>query len=233
MDTILIGLTVLSLTISIILGVLLTRVLREERRRSDARVSLLTQLAAGEGSPAEPRIALRDFNLRSEEESVATNTLFAEHEEPSPWPRRVMAAGTAVIILGLLVAGWNAFDRVPSHANQVAASPQPLELLSLTHKQQTDGLTITGLVQNPPTAISVTNVQATALVFSGDGTLLATARAPLDFTTLAPGTESPFVIRVPAARAARYRVAFRGANGQPLAHVDRRNLEAVVRKELP
>lgn len=234
METILIGLTALSLSISIILGVLLARVLREERRRSDARVNLLTQIATADDPPIEYRVAVPDFDLRPEEKtSASASTLFAEHDGPSAWPRRVLSAAAAVVVVGLLVAGWNAVDhRAPSAPQAASSAPQPLELLSLAHSQQADGLTITGLVQNPRTAGSVAKVEATALVFSADGTLLATGRAPLDFTTLAPGTESPFVIRVAAKRAARYRVAFRGADGQPLAHVDRR-LEAVARKELP
>lgn len=236
METFLIGVTGLSLTISLVLGVLLARVLREERRRSDARVSLLTELAASDVSPAGQQIVLPDPDPRSgEETSVSTHLLFAKYDGPSPWPRRVLAAGAAVIVLSALAAGWSAFNRATSPATEAASTSAalPLELLSLSHSRQRDGLTITGLVQNPRGAASVANVQATALVFGADGTLLATGRAPLDFTTLAPGTESPFVIRVAATRVARYRVAFRGADGQPLAHVDRRTPEAVARKESP
>lgn len=235
MEPILIGLTALSLTISVVLGVMLARALRDERRRSDARVSLLTQLAAADEVRLDPRVARPEPGLRLDQDTpTAPATLFAEHDGPSPWPRRVLAAVAALCLIGLLVAGWNAFQGTPSPATRVAsAAPQPLELLSLTHTRQADGLTITGLVQNPRTGGNVANVQVTALVFGADGTLLATGRAPLDFTTLAPGTESSFVIRVPVTRAARYRVAFRGADGQPIAHVDRRNLDAVARKEQP
>jgi hypothetical protein len=48
---------------------------------------------------------------------------------------------------------------------------------------------------------------------------------------LAPGEESPFLVRVKATNVARYRVSFRGEGDQPLAHVDRRNLDALARKE--
>ena len=108
----------------------------------------------------------------------------------------------------------------------------PLGLLSLAHEQTADTLIVSGLVQNPPSASARTGVQATLLVFGEDGALLATARAPLDFSTLAPGDESPFVIRVASTGAARYRVGFRGSRDETIAHVDRRN-PTLARKEAP
>jgi hypothetical protein len=70
-------------------------------------------------------------------------------------------------------------------------------------------------------------------VFGADGTLLASGRGPIDFAVLPAGDESPFLIRVNATGATRYRVSFRTGDGQPLPHVDRRALDAVARKELP
>ena len=47
--------------------------------------------------------------------------------------------------------------------------------------------------------------------------------APLDFTVLRPGDESPFLISVPVQRpVARYRVGFRDEEGRIIGHVDRR-----------
>ena len=46
MDTILLTVTGISLALAAIMGVLLARMLREERRRSDARVALLSEMAA-------------------------------------------------------------------------------------------------------------------------------------------------------------------------------------------
>jgi len=46
---------------------------------------------------------------------------------------------------------------------------------------------------------------------------------PLDFTSLTPGDESPFVIRVPVSgEVSRYRVGFRGPDDRVVGHVDRR-----------
>lgn len=236
METILIGVTALSLTVSVVLGVLLARVLRDERRRSDARVNLLTRLAAADDPRLEPRTAYSDLDVEPDAaRPVATSALFAEHDASSPWPRRVASAAAVAAVVALVGVGWNMFQhRQPSAPTDVVSTaPQPLELLSLTHTRQSDGLTITGLVQNPRTARAIANVQATAMVFGSDGSLIATGRSPLDFSALEPGTESPFVIRVAVKGAARYRVAFQRADGQPLAHVDRRTLDAVARKELP
>ena len=105
-----------------------------------------------------------------------------------------------------------------------------MELLSLRHTKQEDTLTVSGLVQNPKTAPALTKVFATAFVFGADGSFLASGRAPLDFTTLAPGEESPFVVTVPlTGEVARYRIGFRGEDGRVIAHVDRRAAGTVAR----
>jgi hypothetical protein len=66
-------------------------------------------------------------------------------------------------------------------------------------------------------------VVATVQLFDGDGALVASGRAPLDFTVLRPGDESPFVINVSiATRVAKYRIGFRSETGHVIGHVDRR-----------
>ena len=61
-------------------------------------------------------------------------------------------------------------------------------------------------------------------VFDGQGSFLASSRAPLDFTTLSAGEESPFTVTLsPApAGAARYRVSFRREDSGVVQHLDRR-----------
>ena len=55
-------------------------------------------------------------------------------------------------------------------------------------------------------------------------------RAPLDFATLAPGDESPFVLGVPVSgTVARYRVGFRSEDGRVIAHIDRRAAGTLAR----
>jgi hypothetical protein len=101
---------------------------------------------------------------------------------------------------------------------------EPLGLVALRHEQSADGtLVISGVVRNPPDSIRRERIFAAASLVDAAGALIASARAPLDFTTLAPGEESPFVVRIAAANGvARYRVGFRDAAGNAVAHVDRR-----------
>ena len=253
MDTILISVTALSLAAAAGMGVFLVRTLRRERRRSDARVELLEQLAAHGSEPAieRPRASRRapvldDFELRPgpvQEQSTAgassISEIFEEHHAPPAWPRRfaiigAMAAIVCAVFVGVRGFGSSAPSETQAPQAQKSESLQPLELLSLQHAQQDGTLVISGLVQNPRGGAPLANVQATAVLFGADGATLTSTRAPLDFTTLGPGDESAFVIRIPAASAvARYRVGFRAGDNSVLNHVDRRNTETVARKQAP
>lgn len=115
-------------------------------------------------------------------------------------------------------------ETIASIAAPAAAVAGPLSLVSLRHEQGTDGtLVISGVVKNPSDSIARERLFAAASLLDKDGALVATARAPLDFTLLAPGEESPFVVRVTgAAGVARYRVGFRDDGGAAIPHLDRR-----------
>jgi hypothetical protein len=136
----------------------------------------------------------------------------------------------AVIMAALIAFGFRWALQAPaaptSETTQAIAAPiaQPLALVSLTHEQQSDGtLLISGVVRNPPDSAARERLFAVASLIDASGALIASARAPLDFTTLAPGDESPFVVRIAGASGvARYRVGFRDAAGASIAHVDRR-----------
>jgi hypothetical protein len=271
MDTILMAVTALSLAMAAGMGAMLIRVLRLERRRSDARVELLEELAAARpeprpaaappSRPTVPRPApqrarvqnpiremlarsrgIEDFELRpAAQRTVAGPDIFEEHEAPSAWPRRFAVIGVMAAVLFVVVAGWrtlgsSAHENSPAtqSAQQSQTTTPSLELLSLQHAQQDGTLVISGLVQNPRGSAPLAGVQATVVLFDANGGTLATNRAPIDFTTLAPGDESSFVVRIPAAGAvSRYRVGFRGGDDRILAHVDRRNNETVARKQAP
>jgi hypothetical protein len=114
--------------------------------------------------------------------------------------------------------------RVTSEANVTqAASGAELELMSLHDARQSGSLTITGLVQNPRTGARLSRVAVTAYTFDDHGSFLASGRALLDVTALAPGDESPFTVSVPATdNVSRYRIGFRDETGRVIAHVDRR-----------
>jgi hypothetical protein len=168
---------------------------------------------------------------------VLEHEIFHEHAAASPWPRRFVIVGAMAAVMVALFFGWSATQSAPAAPVDriVAQAGEPsLELLSLQHAQQDGTLTISGLVQNPRDAGTLAGVHATVLLFGADGRTVASGRAPIDFTRLGPGDESPFVIRVPVSGAVvRYRVGFRGENDRVLGHIDRRTPEAVARKQGP
>ncbi len=112
----------------------------------------------------------------------------------------------------------------PAQASAKAASGEgrPLELMSMRYQRQGTTLTVSGLVKNPAAGGAVNGVIAVVFAFDHNGAFVASGRAPLDFSALAPGDESPFVVNVPnVSDVARYRVTFRSGNGV-VRHIDRR-----------
>ena len=143
---------------------------------------------------------------------------------PSAQPLRGTIFGVAVGLRSIGDVGGAA----PAAA-RVTSAPQ-LDLMSLKHTQDTDAMTIVGLVHNPVNGPMLPNVFATALLFDADGSFLASGRAPLDFGGLGPNGESGFVIKVPvSAPVARYRIGFRAEDGRVIGHVDRRSASAIAR----
>ena len=242
MNTVLFIVTAASLAGTVALAFLLIRVLREERQRSDARVALLQQLAGEQavatGARPRPQLAAAqehpdlDLNRFATERSGA---LFVTPATDSPWTSRLGIIGVMVLVLGcaLAVAVFSGAQRVQDQPSQAQApAPRALELLSLSHQQERGALRVSGTVENPRGAASLSHVTAVALLFDAGGGFVASGRAPLDFTTLAAGDESPFVISVPVDRpVARYRISFRTDDGRVVAHVDRRNGAPVARNE--
>lgn len=253
------------------LTIVMMRLLRQDRQRSDARVAMLVSLAgrpAVDARPAidaplprraEPPVRLeprtpapprrrgvvptaplpvaeveifRDYAF----DSAATLTAAPELFDAAPVRTRnalvyvfaaavIMAAAIALSFRwALSTAGTPTTETTAAVASAPAAAAQPLSLVSLRHEQAGDGtLVISGVVRNPAGSIPRERLFAAASLVDASGALIATARAPLDFTTLAPGDESPFVVRISNANGvARYRVGFRDASGQAVAHVDKR-----------
>jgi hypothetical protein len=195
--------------------------------------------------PRTDRVPLADFDLRPADHAVAgVSQLFMQAESRSPWGRRAAVAGALAAVL--LVIGFAAASASRSRAvvTHEASAPEssmpaqgsapgavPLELLSLHHVQEAERLVITGVVQNPRRGAALSRLMATAFLLGPDGTFLTSQRAPIDFTNLTPGMESPFVVTVPVTgTVARYRVGFRTEDGRVIAHVDRRTPEALAQK---
>ena len=291
METTLTIIAVLSTTAAFSLGAILVKMLRDERRRSDARVQALMDAAGVDylaatvrepadrlvpshfhaipegherpaakrakpvkrNPPADRRSAFQDLELnpRAPEPSSSRapeppssrapasvsgiDSMFSEPERRSPWPSRVgvAAACAAVVALaGFLLFSGSRNGGDTKRAEAGAVSSAPLELLALGHTADADGLTISGIVQNPRGGAALADVVATASLFGSDGAVVAVGQAPLDFTQLRPGDESPFVVKVPtAAGVARYRVSFKNGKGAVLGHVDRRGVDPVARRQ--
>jgi hypothetical protein len=240
MDTTLVTVTLLSMAMAASLSVIVWRMLRDERRRSEARVVALTAMAARPSTSA-PRELDADLSIR--EAPVPTAGMFAEREVSSPWSHRfAVMAGLglvlASVVLFSLVANGRTARRAPAAVSGSAAATQTgvrpaaaigLELLSLRDSRQPASLTITGLVQNPRSGSALSRVTVTAYAFDDKGSFLASGRALLDVTALAPGDESPFVVSVPVTdTVARYRIGFRGEDGRVIAHIDKRQQAAVA-----
>src|SRR5437588_6412349 len=98
MDTTLVTVTLLSMAMAASLSVIVWRMLRDERHRSEARVVALAAKARTRDQ------GTRDLILR--ESPVRSAALFAERAVSSPWGPRfaVMAVLALVVASGLLFA---------------------------------------------------------------------------------------------------------------------------------
>jgi len=238
MNTLLIAVAGLSLALAVGMGIVIVRLLREDRERSEARVAALSALA-GDPVPGQRNITapLVDLDLRPDAPGHESAALFAHRDEPSHWARRFAIVAALAIVVAAALFAASPGSAPPSGTAASSASPEtptfrPLELLALRHSREAQGLTISGLVQNPSSGAPVSRIVATAIVFGPNGDFLASGRAPLDLSTLAAGDESPFVIAVPVeGQVSRYRIGFRTEAGAVLAHVDRRTPDALASRQ--
>jgi hypothetical protein len=152
-----------------------------------------------------------------------------------PAPSRRFALVGAVAVVMLATAGTvYAVYRPPASTSTPSvrsadAAPTPagtvrLDLLSLKEATDTDGtFVVTGLVGNPSGGRPAERIMAVVYLFDREGHYFATGRAGLDQTSLAPGDQSPFVVKIAhGADAGKYRVGFRELDGAVVAHVDKR-----------
>src|SRR5688500_9148664 len=97
MDTTLVGVTLLSLGMAAALSVIVWRMLRDERARSEARVAALAAISARpETRPGQ------DLPLRQAPPTVGA--IFAEPEQSSPWGGRLaVMAGLGLIVASVVL----------------------------------------------------------------------------------------------------------------------------------
>jgi hypothetical protein len=237
----LLTITLLSLAAAVAAGILSWRVVREERRRSEARVAALSaeietadrvddwRRVANEAIPAvaEPS-AVAEFPV-SERAVDVHSGLFAAPRQHSAGSRfaAVIAAGAVVvaaIVGGLVLSGGREAAR-PSASEEPgtkAAATVPLELIALGHERESNRLTVRGVVRGRAEKRDA-SLTAVVLLFDRDGGLIASGRAPVGDPDAAPGDDRRFIVSVPAGtQVSRYRVSFR-SDEHIVPHVDRRN----------
>jgi hypothetical protein len=223
---------VVSLALAAGMGIILLRMLRNERRRSDARVEALARMA-------EPDFHSEQVDGPAESwvPGEAVDGSFEQPEAPSRWGNRAAIAGgiailALVVFMIALVRSPSSSDTATTTSAGTEVASAPLALLALSHTQSAGSLTVSGRVQNPPGGQSLESLTATVFLFGADGSFLTSGRSPLDVQPLGAGDESAFVVNIPVnGSVSRYRVSFRDGAGRAVAHADRRNVAAMVRNE--
>lgn len=234
MDMTLIVITVLALAFAAVMGVVAWRVVREDRRRSEARVAVLAA-------------SIHNAELDLRPSTVATpNDLFA-NQQPSSTAgfRFAVVAALGIFVVGSVAAvavlagrGSHRIAEPPAKATAPAPAPArtpppvettPLELLALGHDRTADKLTIRGIVRNPSSGSDVEGLMAVVFVFNRNGGFLTSGRALISTATLTPGGEAQFSVSIPDTNdVGRYRVSFR-TDERVIPHVDRRDRPAMAR----
>lgn len=251
MDTMMWVIVAGALALAIGMAVVAWRLLRGDRERTEARAAMLRQLAFEPEPPLNERafqapIAASfepSFGATVDRESPPSRRLMAvavvvvfmaigagsvygiykpssaDADGPDGLSRR-SSAGAEPETGGADVA--RGLPR-PSSAGAKAGEVAPLELLSLSHRTEAGDFVVAGLVQNPADGRPASSVMAVVYVFNAQGEYFASGKASLEFAPLAPGAESPFIVRIPkTSGVARFRVGFRTQDGAVVAHVDRR-----------
>jgi hypothetical protein len=208
MDMVLLSITTLSLAAAAGFGFLSWRIGREERERERARIAALADAM----SPFLPETPLR--------EEVAVGSVFERSTEGLRGrPVIRVAAGVLMLVIiggGALISSWTS-------GAADSKTTAPLELMTMRYQRQGTTLTVSGLVKNPSSGLTVNDVAAVVFAFNRNGAFVSSGRAQLDFNVLAPGDESPFIVNVPnVADVARYRVTFRSGD-TVVRHIDRRS----------
>jgi hypothetical protein len=205
--------TLSSLTLAALMSVIAWRLAGEERRRSEARVAVLTsEIHDTDAAPAAP----------AQEVALSTDLFAAAHPETSAG-RWAAVVGLGVIAFCTILAVAVGLSGARS-ASGVASTvtPAPLELVALDHDREGDRLVIRGVVRNPASGPAVPRLTAVVFLFNRDGGFLTSERAAIGAATLAPGSEAAFEVTVAGAGdVGRYRISFR-ADDRIVAHVDTR-----------
>lgn len=240
MDTMLLGVTVVSLVTAAVACTVAWRVTRAERQRRAARVATLVAAAGLTADAPRPDVhapsGLQDFMPvePSPASAPAIGGLFAEPSLASGSAGRQQWLMGAAGVFAAVVITFAGIGFLGSRAAATAVSPArvPLELVALSHNRGEGGLAVTGLVRNPAAGAGVPQLEAEVRVFDAAGILIGTQSTRVESSPLAAGQEASFAVALgELSTAARYRVSFHAA-GAMLPHVDRRtNQPAAVTAE--
>jgi hypothetical protein len=255
MDTLLLAITVISLSVALVMSVTAWRLMRDDKRRSAARIAALSAAANDDVPlpemplPASPlpkpvermtRTPWKPASIEPAErfeEPVITHAggFFgsSQVERGSGNRQRGLAIATVVFFIAI-TGGFVWMMSGPEGTSAVAVGPnRPLELVSLSHARKDDQLSVSGLVRNPAAGQPVEKLSAVVFLFDRMGTLVTSSRAQVDFLKLGAGDESPFVVSIDAPpTVARYRVSFRTDAGV-VPHIDRRGDAVPAEGEQP
>jgi hypothetical protein len=213
---------VVALALAVGLAVLAWRLLRGDRQRTQGRAAMLRQLAFEPAADVEPQ--WRDATMPP--------MVFATVSRTQAPTRRWMAIVVVALFMALGAgtvygiyrpgSGDNGSSPVAG-ASSGRSEALPLELVSLSHRVEDGDFVVAGLIENPRDGRPAPSVMAVVYVFNEQGDYFASGKAALEFASLAPGAESPFVVRLPKiSGVSRFRVGFRAVDGAVVAHVDRR-----------
>jgi len=223
--------TVISIALAAVMGIVAWRIAREEARRSEARIAALAaEIHGADALPLRP--VATDLELRPRPVAAASGEMFggaAQAQARARWPA-VLAAGIFVVATaGALVVVLSGGPAATTHASNQpvpaaapAAAPAPLELVALGHERDGKGLIVRGVVRNPASGATVDRLTAVVFLFNREGGFLTSGRVMIEPPGLRPGGESIFVVTIPGAGdVGRYRVSFR-TEDRIVPHIDRR-----------
>lgn len=210
---------ILSLLIAMAMGAVTYRLVREERRRSDARVAALSEQLRRESGASPPA---PDPGAPEASVAPAEPPLFdPPPESPSTLGNRLTALGAAAVaVVTILAVGFFALSRDGAERAPQGAHA-PVELLALEHDTAGALLAISGSVRNPSDAAELAKLFVVAMAFDESGAMIASRRTAIAAPVLTPGAASPFVVEIPGDGVSRYRISF-VIDDATVPHVDLR-----------
>ena len=213
--------TLLALVMTVAMGIVTWRVVREERRRAAARLSAIAAELKAQGitpSPIDP----------PETHPTPPAGLFDRPlDSTSGWQRQLAGVGVAgallVVLILVAVRAVSSGDAASLDVRENAPHPNerpPVELLTLAHERRDGTLSISGTVRSLQEGADE-QLSVLAVAFDVDDTMVASGRTHVQTETLPAGADSSFTISLPAQQASRYRISFL-ADETTVPHLDRR-----------